>query len=211
MKITLENTGRKFNKEWVFRNMSLTIDPGEHLSIAGSNGSGKSTLLQLFSGILLPTEGSIFFEVDGKRIDPMEIYQHVSICSPALELMEELFVEEQIELHCKLKPMKSGLRTDDLLEITYLTQQRGKQIRNFSSGMKQRLKLALAILSDTPLLLLDEPISNLDSTAIQWYKELLQKNSDGRTVIVASNRQENETFLCKREISVEEFKPLARK
>ncbi|MBP9178333.1 MAG: ATP-binding cassette domain-containing protein, partial [Flavobacteriales bacterium] len=133
-------------------------------------------------------------------------YRHVAIASPYLGLYEELSLAQIIEFHRGFKPLRAGLGVQDVARIAYLEQALEKPVQHFSSGMKQRLKLALAILSDTPLLLLDEPASNLDADAIAWYRELLGKHLDGRTLLVASNRQAAEHDFCTAQVEVGNYK-----
>lgn len=205
MQIILENTGRRFNKDWIFKNISYTFSENNFYGITGPNGSGKSTLIQLLSGHLSPSEGKIKF-LDTKEIPVDAIYKNISICSPMTELYEELTLSELIKFHISLKPLKNNMDQKKFCELVFLEREINKPIRLFSSGMKQRVKLGLAILSDTKILLLDEPCSNFDSSAIDWYKQLLKKNGENRIVAIASNNQEDELGWCKEIIKIEEYK-----
>lgn len=205
MKITLENTGRRFNKEWIFRNVNQTFSNNEFVSVLGANGSGKSTFLQLISGFLIPSEGKVIYENE-KLIEVDEIYKSISIASPSLELFEELTLQETIDFHFKLKKIGDGLKTNQLPELMQLKGNEKKQLKYFSSGMKQRVKLALAILSDTSILLLDEPTSNLDRNGIDWYKNIIDQHKNNRIVFVASNKVEDDYFFCNRKMEIENYK-----
>lgn len=205
MKIILENTGRRFNKEWIFKNISLTFSPNDHYAVLGSNGSGKSTFLQMVSGFLMPSEGNLEYHLD-KKLAQEEVYRYVSIASPSLELFEDLTLEETIRYHFNFKNKLSGTTIDQLPELFQLKGNEKKQLRNFSSGMKQRVKLGLAILSDTPLLLLDEPTSNMDRNGIQWYQDFIRQYSKNRIVLVASNKVTEDYFFCDKLIEIENFK-----
>ena len=205
MKITLENIGKRFNSQWIFRKMNMELSEGKGYAILGANGSGKSTLLQVIAGNQLPSEGKINY-FNGKTIDPDEFYSYISIAAPYLELIEEFSLAEQIRFHSHFKKFRNALTAAEIPDLCSLSDSRKKQIRDFSSGMKQRLKLALAILSDTTVLLLDEPCSNLDAEGVNWYNKMIEENRSGRIVIVCSNQQKNEYGFCDQEIKVEDHK-----
>ena len=205
MEITLKNIGRRFNRDWIFRDVNYSFIKGNSYAILGRNGSGKSTLLQLIAGSLTPSEGTIDIFLSGKPCDPDEVYHSLSIAAPYLELIEEFTLSEMIDFHFKFKSYLSGLDKKNILEILDLQKSKNKALKYFSSGMKQRTKLALAICSDTPLLLLDEPASNLDSEAVSWYLDLIQKYTPGRTVIICSN-QEYEYSFCQQQIRISDYK-----
>ena len=206
MEIRLTNIAKHFGREVVFQNVDRTLASGSRTAILGPNGSGKSTLLQLIGGALIPTSGTMEHRV-GERIVPQEeVYRHIAIAAPYLGLYEDLSLRQTIDFHARFKPLRGGLGVKDVARIAYLEPALEKPVLHFSSGMKQRLKLALAILSDTPLLLLDEPASNLDAEAVAWYRDLLLQHVEGRTLLIASNRQAMEHDLCDARIEIEQFK-----
>ena len=206
MEIRLTDIAKHFGREVVFQDVTLTLASCSRMAILGPNGSGKSTLLQLIGGALVPTKGSIGHYLKNTAIAVDEVYKHVSIAAPYLGLYEDLSLRQTIAFHARFKPLRAGITADEVARIAYLDHALDKPVLHFSSGMKQRLKLALAILSDTPLLLLDEPASNLDAQAISWYRELLGKHVEGRTLLVASNRQAVEHDLCTAALEMEAFK-----
>ena len=215
MQITINNLGKKFGSEWIFRNLSYHINSNDKLVVLGGNGSGKSTLLQALSGFVTPNEGSIKYITEGSAqdshsgantIDAERLRIHVSFASPYLQLVEDFTIKETIEHSQIFKPFANNLQTKEIIELIGLSHTKDKFIRQFSSGMKQRLKLGLAILCDTPLLLLDEPASNLDKEAIDWYKNLLTAYSKNRTVIICSNNIDEEYFICDKQLNVMDFK-----
>ncbi|MDP9047352.1 MAG: ATP-binding cassette domain-containing protein, partial [Bacteroidota bacterium] len=163
MHITLENIGRRFNRDWIFRGIDYTFTSGKIYAILGPNGSGKSTLLQVLNGSLSPSAGTISYLYDDKKIVIEEVYQYLSLAAPYLELIEEFTLTEMIDFHFKFKNYKAGIDKDKLVALLAMPESRNKMIKYFSSGMKQRLKLGLAFCSDTPMLMLDEPTSNLDT------------------------------------------------
>jgi ABC-type multidrug transport system ATPase subunit len=207
LSIQLNNLGKKFNREWIFRNLNYSIEPNQKLLISGGNGSGKSTLLQVLSGFVTQNEGTLEYSLSSNgRISSDKIKDYVSFASPYLQLTEEFTPLELID-HIKIyKPFINNLISAEVVEISGLSASKNKLIRQFSSGMKQRLKLAIAILSDTPLLLLDEPVSNLDKQAISWYRDLISTYTQNRTVIVCSNAIEDDHFFCTSELSIMDYK-----
>ena len=205
MKIILEDIGKRFNREWVFKNINLEFENSEGIVILGGNGSGKSTFLKVLAGNCLPSEGSIkYFDEQDKTISSESIFKSLSFSSPYLELFDEFSLKETLNFHSKFKPLLLG--NEEIIELAYLGKSAEKPIKHFSSGMKQRVRLALAILSNCPILFLDEPTSNLDSKGISWYKEIIEKYAKNKLIFVGSNNQENEYFFCKKSINIEAYK-----
>jgi ABC-type multidrug transport system ATPase subunit len=204
--IHIRNAGKKFGREWIFRYVNLEIKPGEKLVILGLNGSGKSTLLQALTGYLMLNEGSIHYNLAGKAINDEELYKHISLASPYLELVEDFTLLEQINHAEIFKPFLPHLNKSEILSLSGLENHKNKHVKLFSSGMKQRLKLTLAILADTPVLFLDEPTSNLDATVIEWYKNMIEKYAMDKTIIVCSNSIKEEYAFCDHVITMEDFK-----
>ena len=205
MEIKLINTGKRFNLEWIFRHFNYQFSSGNSYAITGSNGSGKSTLLQIIAGAVTHSEGSIVYNnsSSSEEIDAQKIYQHISIATPYLELIEEMTAFEFLNFHQTFKPLSEEIKM--ILEEAGLSNATHKQIRYYSSGMKQRLKLAQAFFSKTDILLLDEPCTNLDSAGINLYHTLIEKHAGNRLVIVSSNDKIEHEF-CKEKISIEDFK-----
>ena len=206
MRITLQQVSKSFGRETVINSMDRVFEPGSRTAILGPNGSGKSTLLQLIGGFSIPTKGTVTHESDGKLIEQEHVYRHISIAAPYMSLYEELSLREAIASHRRFKPLRGNLALEEVARIALLEKHLDKPVRDFSSGMKQRLKLALAVLSDTSLLLLDEPTSNLDANGTAWYTRLMSAHTMGRTLVVASNRQEVEIAMCAALVDVERSK-----
>lgn len=204
MQITLSDIGKRYNSEWIFRHIDYKIISGEKYVLLGGNGSGKSTLLQIIAGNYLPSAGKILYYNHQSEISSEDIFKHLTIAAPYLELFEEFSFPELIALQKEFKPFI--LPEKEILEVSELSHTKKKPIKYFSSGMKQRAKISLAVLADVPLLLLDEPTSNLDHKAIQWYDSLVKQFALHKTIIVASNKQEAEYSFCSNFLSVEDFK-----
>ena len=206
--ITLTDAGKKFGKEWIFRHVTLDIKQGDKVVILGLNGSGKSTLLQALTGYLSLNEGDLNYQQETKTIDVEDCYHYQSLASPYLELIEDFTLQELIEHAAVYKPFLNQLDTAQIIELSGLSTHKDKYIKLFSSGMKQRLKLTLAILADMPILFLDEPTTNLDATVISWYQKLIADYASNKTIIVCSNSIKEEYAFCQRIITMEDFKLL---
>jgi ABC-type multidrug transport system ATPase subunit len=189
MRITAEKLGKRFNREWVFRNFDFTLEQGNTYAITGPNGSGKSTLLQILWGQLPPSSGLLKYELNGIEISVTEIFQHLSIATPYMDLIDEFTLIEMVQFHFKFKKIRGGKSVEELIEKMELVHAGDKQLSNFSSGMKQRLKLGLAFYSDAPLIFLDEPTTNLDKRATGWYLENLHGLPKECTIFIASNQE----------------------
>ena len=205
MKIVLTNAGKRYNRDWIFRHLNFTFEKDNAYAITGSNGSGKSTLLQALSGAIGFNEGHCKWSFNQKEIAAENIYRYVSICAPYLELVEEMTLAEFINFHSKFKPLLKNITLKQIIEETGLQLAGTKKIDQFSSGMKQRVKLAQCILSDTPLLLLDEPCTNLDEAGIELYHNLIQKYGEGRMIVVSSNDKVEYSF-CNQFINIQDYK-----
>ncbi|KAB2810283.1 ABC transporter ATP-binding protein [Phaeocystidibacter luteus] len=202
MQVELKDIGKKFERHFVFRNVSDSFKTGDKTAILGGNGSGKSTLLKIISGSLTSTEGKIEITQNNQNL-PVENYmRQVAFAGPYTEIIEEYNLEEIVAFQSQFRKWRNGLSDADVIELTRLQKVAKRPIANFSSGMRQRVRLALAILSDTPVLLLDEPTSNLDAKGMVWFQNLLADHVDDRILFVGSNHQEIETALCTREINL---------
>jgi ABC-type multidrug transport system ATPase subunit len=205
MKIELINAGKRFNREWIFRQASLEFTSSNAYAITGPNGSGKSTLLQAIGGMLQVSEGSIQYATNNKQLASEEAYKEISFCAPYLDVIEEMTLAEFLTFHQQFKPLLPYFTTKKIIEEIGLETAAGKQIRYYSSGMKQRVKLAQAIFSNTAIVLLDEPCSNLDAKGIALYHSLIQNYCQERLVMVCSN-DEVEYQFCNKIISILDYK-----
>lgn len=203
MIISLTNIGKRFNREWIFRNLNYTFTAPKKYAITGPNGSGKSTLLQVIAGAVTHNEGSIQYSILNTQYSTEKLFQHLSIAAPYLELIEEMTANELLDFHSAFKEL--SIPKQDALHIVNLEKAADKQIRYYSSGMKQRLKLAQAFFSRIPLLLLDEPTTNLDADGIALYHRLITNYTGGKLVIISSNDKEEYSF-CDEIISIADYK-----
>ena len=205
MKINLEHIGRRFNREWIFSDVNYVFETGTSYAILGANGAGKSTILQLISGSLSSSEGVISYSKEGVLLNPELVFEHLSMAAPYLELIEEFTLNELIDFHFHFKKYRSGLDRLQLIELMGLKRSEFKALKHFSSGMKQRVKLALAFCSDTEMILLDEPASNLDQQGLEWYLSLVKEFSADRMLIICSNQIQEYSF-CKNQLNIADYK-----
>ncbi len=205
MKILLNNIGKKYNKQWIFKNLNYTIEHGSCTAILGNNGSGKSTLLQCLMGAIQLSKGAVTYSINNETITDSLIFKNISYASPFLELVEELTLAEMVTFHQKFKPLYNNITITALANIVGLSDAIHKPIAQYSSGMKQRLKLALAFFSKSNLLCLDEPLSNLDVNGFQIYNNLIHNHLYNRTVLVSSNDTQEYSF-CTHQILLQDYK-----
>lgn len=205
LSVKLEGAGKKFQREWIFRNLSLALKLGSKTAIIGSNGSGKSTLIKCLSSQMPLTEGKLSFIWKQKGLAIEDVYKYLSISAPYLDLPEEFSLKEFLKFHFKFKTPSEGLNIQQIIEIMYLENAVNKPINYFSSGMKQRLKLGLCFFSNSPLMLLDEPTSNLDERGIQWYRDLIHQYGGNKCILIASN-DKREFDFCEEIVSIEDYK-----
>jgi len=208
MTISLSDAGKRFNRDWIFRHLTYTFEAGKSYAITGPNGSGKSTLLQSIGGALHLNEGNVQYLSAGQAGSMLNVqcpndeqFRYVSLCAPYLEVIEEMTVKEFLEFHSQFKSFLPSVSINEIIAIVGLEKAMNKQIRFYSSGMKQRVKLAQCIFSDVPVILLDEPCTNLDAEGVALYQKLINDYCSNRLVLVSSN-DEVEFSFCKERLSI---------
>lgn len=206
MQIVLDNCGRRFNKEWIFRSLSYSFNPGDKIAVLGQNGSGKSTLLSVLSGHMAPSEGKILYSKGKDSVAEEDAYKYLSFTAPYIDLIEEFTLKEILSFHFSFKPLMQGLELKEIPFLLGLEKSSDKALKYFSSGMKQRTKLALACMENNAVLMLDEPTANLDVQGIDWYQKMVNNFGQNKLVIVASN-QKHEYEFCHNFINIYDFKP----
>ena len=206
MNIYLDGIGKKFNTEWIFRNISITLGSGETCAILGRNGSGKSTLLQIIAGSVHPSSGKLRYELGSNEIPDNLVFRELAMVAPYLEIIEDFTLDEMLSFHFSFKSYLPGITADMVKDVLDLKVRKSKTIRQYSSGMKQRVKLALAFFSDVSLLLLDEPVMNLDKAGMDWYLQLVKEYTGKRTLIICSNQHDQESVFAQKILRIEDFK-----
>lgn len=192
MNIQLNQLSKRYDREWIVKQFSYEFKAGNCYGISGRNGAGKSTLLRLLSGHLSPSRGQVVFQYNQKVLDAENVYPLLSYVGPYIELIEELSLVELIDFHYKFKTLRSGLDKAYLPELMELAHAKKRPISQYSSGMKQRVMLGLALYSNTPLLLLDEPTITLDKEGRDWFHQQLSTHIGAdRLTVIATNVTED--------------------
>lgn len=206
MRVELQNISKKFDKKYLYQGINFTFHSRQIYGIVGPNGSGKSTLLQIIASALLPTRGAVQYFSGHQCIDKNHLHQYISIATPYMLLPEDLSLAELLPFHFQLKPLFFAQNIKDFVDRCRLQDFYHTPIKNFSSGMKQRLRLGLAFCSQSSLLLLDEPCANLDKDNTLWYQTMLKESSSHRTVIICSNHNEDELFATHQILDLQQYK-----
>ncbi len=204
LEIILENLGKRYNQNWIFKGLNWSVASGQSLAILGNNGSGKSTLLQMILGSQTCSEGKVVFKNNHQEIPEDQVFNQCSIAAPYLDLYEELSFAENIEFAHRFFPY--SFTAKEIIQLTKLESAKDRQLKFFSSGMKQRVKLALAILSSKPVVLLDEPCSNLDAEGMEWYNQMVKDYLQNKLIIVSSNSDPMEMGFCQQTIDIRTYK-----
>lgn len=205
MRILLEHISKRFLQNWIFKDINFTFSGTGTYAILGPNGSGKSTLLRIVAGMQNPSKGKVHFNINDAEIELNSIYPYISFCAPGMEIIEEFTLREFLDFHFSFKKPLSGLTVSAIIDLINMKDAADKPIADYSSGMKQRVKLAQAIFADTPLLLLDEPCTNLDHAGVEQYREWIETYGKDRMIIVASN-DVREYYFCREQIVMEDYK-----
>jgi len=207
MKIVASQLGKRYNRDWIFRNLTYEFGPGGVYAVTGPNGSGKSTLLHVLWGQVPPSQGTLVYQQNGKIVPPEEVHRHIAIATPYMDLIEEFTLEEMVRFHFKFKTLRPGVSPAGLIDRMELAHARSKYISRFSSGMKQRVKLALAFFSVRDLLFLDEPGTHLDQPAFAWYQQQLLDVRGTCAVFIASNQPTEYPPDCEK-VNILDLKPV---
>ncbi len=193
MILQADSLGKKYNREWILKNLNFRFEGPGIFAVTGPNGSGKSTLLKLIAGYILPTKGIVNWELNNKFIEIDEQFRHLGVAAPYMQLIEDLTLNEFLDFHLKFKSFRASESKTSFLEKTGLINQGDKFIKDFSSGMKQRVKLGLCFYFQNDLLLIDEGTTNLDKQGVSWFQSEIQNQGD-RLTILFSNQEEEYTL-----------------
>lgn len=184
--IKIENLAKKYKDKYALQGANLEIEKGEIFGIVGPNGAGKSTLLKLLSGITLPSEGRI--ELFGSEKLEKERKRMSSIVENPT-LFKDMSARDNLEYFRIQRGITDKAKIDELLEVVGLGDVGKKPVKKFSVGMKQRLAIALSLLSNPEILILDEPTSGIDPKGIVEIRKLLQRINKERhvTILISSH------------------------
>lgn len=208
--IVAENLGKHFGQRVVFRRLSFAATGGEVLAVTGANGSGKSTLMRMLAGVLGPSKGEIRLEVAGKAVPETRRPLVTGLVAPYLNVYDGLTARENLEFIARARRERSwGDRIQLTLDIVGLASRADERVATYSSGMKQRVKFAAALLAQPVLLLLDEPSSNLDPAGIAMVDRIVERQRAGGGVVVVATNDRREAEKCDRVIRIEDYAPSA--
>ncbi len=199
MKIIATGIHKKFRQEWVFKNLNYTFESGYSYAIIGNNGSGKSTLLKTLAQYSLPNKGTVEFEGITENI-----HQQISFAAPYSELIEEFTLPELLAFLIDLNYLDTRWDFTSFTAFIDLNPTESKFIKNYSSGMRQKIKLGIALASDRPILCLDEPTSNLDEAAKTWFYQALDSQRH-KLILIASN-EPAEINWCTEKLAMTDYK-----
>lgn len=206
---------KSFLNKVVFRNVNLELKSRDSLAVTGRNGSGKSTLLKVLANLIKPNKGSVIVSENSSDVPPDKAHVYFGMIAPYLNLYDELTALENLEFFYDLKCNGNSASVKKehlkyLLNRINLYSRRNDEVKNFSSGMKQRVKLAFAVINNPKILLMDEPRTNLDVEGIDLVYKIAEEHKENGILILATNEPED-TKLCKDIISIENFKAEVKK
>lgn len=205
--IKTERLGHRFGKRILFRKMDIELEGGHTTAIVGSNGSGKSTLVRILAGLLQPYRGSVQLIINGTEIEQDVRPLSCGLVAPYLSVYEDFTPRENLEFIARARRIADrDDRIEAALDQVQILSRADDVVHTFSSGMLQRVRIATALLSDPPLLLLDEPTSTLDPTGVAMVRRVIdQAVQNGRIVVVATN-ESDEARACEHVINVEDYR-----
>ena len=199
-RLTADGLSMRFGRRRLFDGLTVTVEPGAPLAVVGDNGSGKSTLLLLLAGLLAPTAGEVRLEVDGAAVEPRDRPRTVGYAAPALDLYDALTARETLRFLARARALADGrARVAAVLNRVGLADRADEPVAAFSTGMRQRLRIATALVHDPPVLLLDEPGATLDAAGRTLTASLVA--DDTRVVVLATN-DPAEADLCARRVGL---------
>jgi heme exporter protein A len=208
-RVTITATGiaREFDRRPVFKDISFSLSTPSSLAITGENGAGKSTLSKILAGVLSATEGSILYSADGTAVNIEEFKHRIGFVSPHLNLYDEFTALENLQLLSRIRASnrQNDRRINKLLSLVNLRHRRNDLVGTFSSGMKQRLKYAFALLPEPAVLILDEPTSNLDAEGVEFVTQIIKRQKK-RGILVLATSDKKEAEWCTKKIQLKSSK-----
>ena len=191
MAIKVENLGKNLGERKVISSLNLELRQGESVAITGPNGSGKTTLLKLLLALLRPSSGKVTYYDDDRVLSREELRHRISFVSPYLSLYDQLSAEENLQFFTAVRGGNiTGKDIDSLLLKVGLVGRGMDLVSEYSTGMKQRLKYAVALSSKPDFLLIDEPSSGLDDSGKAMMTALIEEQRSGSIIIIATNEKE---------------------
>lgn len=200
--IEIKSLTKKFDNFTAVDSLNLTIQKGEFFGLLGPNGAGKTTTIGMLSTLLLPTSGEIF--IDGQQLtrNRTDLKQKLSVITQEYSMRQDMTMDEIMEYQGRLyfMPLKEiRSRTEELLEFCELIEFRKRTVRKLSGGMKRKLMVCRALLTDPEILLLDEPTAGMDALSRRQMWNLLRRlNEKNLTILLTTHYMEEAQALCDR-------------
>lgn len=204
--LKLESLTKVFGRRLVFDKLTFEFKAGKVYGISGPNGSGKSTLSKIIAGIITPTSGKVIHQIDSQIVKIEQLHNHIGFVSPYLVLYDEFTALENLEHFSKIRGIKFDIeRGNALLNKFDIYSRRNDYVKTYSSGMKQRLKFAFALIHRPGCLILDEPTSNLDNNGKEAVYNIIKEEVSEKIIIIASN-EDVDLSKCDEIIYLEDYK-----
>ena len=207
VRVVTSDLGKRFGRRVLFRGLSAIVEGGDRLAVTGANGSGKSTLLRILAGVLRPSKGAVELYVDGERTSAERHPLNTGLVAPYLNVYDGFSPRENLWFVARVRRLASApARIDEVLDAVDLTDRADDPVSTFSSGMKQRVKFAVAILPAPPLLLLDEPRVNLDAAGLDMVGRVMDLQRGRGGILVVATNDPAEAAMHDREIRIEDHR-----
>ena len=190
MKLSVEKVSKNFGRKKILRDISFELSSGMSAAVVGPNGSGKTTLLRVICGLIRPSQGEIRYIENNHPIPQKIFYKTMGLVGPYLELYEELTASENLLFFARMKRIQNApAKISFLMDRLNLTGNEDEQVKNYSSGMRQRLKYVFALIGEPEILILDEPTSNLDKDGIDRVYDIMSEQKKTKILLLATNEQ----------------------
>ena len=200
--IETRNLTKTFDNFTAVDSLDLKIETGEFFGLLGPNGAGKTTTISLLSTLLLPTKGEILIDGQTLKRNRPDLKRKISVITQEYSMRQDMTMDEIMEYQGRLyfMPRKEiKQRTEELLEFCDLIKFRRRTVRKLSGGMKRKLMVCRALLTDPEILLLDEPTAGMDALSRRQMWNLLRKlNGKNLTILLTTHYMEEAQNLCNR-------------
>ena len=197
--IEINNLTKQFKNALAVKNISFKINKGKIIGLLGPNGSGKTTTIGMMLGLIKPTSGTVFINHKNIENNRTSLLEKMNFISPYIELPKKLTVEENLKVYGRLYGVKNlKEKISSLMEKLNLTEFRSRKTGELSSGQKNRVSLAKALINDPEILLLDEPTASLDPDVGDYVRSFIEDyaSNKGSTILLASHNMNEVERLC---------------
>jgi len=197
--IEINNLNKKYKRTSAVKNINFKISKGKTIGLLGPNGCGKSTTLGMILGLIKPTSGSVLINGENIENNRTNLLEKMNFISPYIELPKKLTVEENLKVYGKLYGVKNlKNKISELMEVLNLTEFANRKTGELSSGQKNRVSLAKALINDPEILLLDEPTASLDPDVGDYVRGIIEKfaSKNNSTILLASHNMNEVERLC---------------